>query len=295
MVDRQFFIVVPPQARPPRGATLVRSANPVSEPEARWEGGLRYLPLACGDGKNMVQLAGFCSTGFSGFTPAEDRPQQVDFVPFYVAAAQECSAISGQRELEATIERAGLLLEQCDTVGIAHELWTGTKAQAVNPDLPNAYLTKAGFTDVGTGSALGALTAFAELEQGLADCSCGGVGMIHASARTVTRWQNLYLFERQPDGRLLSALGTVVVSDPGYTGEGPGVSEGDTGEAWAYATGMVDLRRGAIQRYPANGGSIGDTLNRANNDFTAFAYRAAAATFDPCCHLGAKVDLTDLT
>lgn len=295
---RMFSVVEAPTNRPPRGATLLRSANPVTEGDARWEAGLRYRPEACGDG-NVVQAAGYCGAGFAGMPDPDDWPlnDDVDYVPPFVAVAQECSAIGGEREIAAIEDRARRLLENCATVGIARELWRGEIARDPNgprggdsADLPNNFLANAASYDL-LGSGLSMLDGLAALEEGLAGCSCGGVAMIHTTTQVVTYWKHLQLVDRQADGRLLTALGTIVVADPGYDGSGPGGASPDpTGaSSWAYGTGMVDVRLGAVQTLRDR-----DAV-RVQNDYRVFAYRAFAATFDPCCHLAAKLDHTSLT
>lgn len=296
MSDTQRFgtVVVAPPNRPPRGATLLRSVNPVtpSGPEVeggaeRWVRGILWQPDSCGDGE-IVHATGLCGGGaFAGFDVA-DRPDLVEYVPPFVAVGQNCSGISGEAELQRTAQRARELLERCQTVGIARELWRGDVAEAADPDLPNDWLAKDA-SDVGGGAPQPVRDAFAALEQGLADCSCGGQGVIHAMPYLATLWASLQLVERQPDGRLLSALGTVVVADPGYDGSGEDGGSGDPlASSWAYATAMVDVRLGAIA--VTNDAS---TLNLSTNDFDVYAYRPFAATFDPCCHLGVQVDHTD--
>lgn len=297
---RMFSIVEAPTGRPPRGATLLRTANPVTSADDRWEAGLRYRPEACGDG-NIVQAAGYCGAGFAGFPDPDDWPlgDDLDYVPPYVAVAQRCSAMGGEAELTRVEERARRLLENCQTVGIARELWRGNIARDPNgpgggdsTDLPNDYLANAAtYEDLGNGGNFSLLDGLAALEEGLAGCSCGGTGMIHTTAQVVTYWNHLNLLERLPDGRLVTALGTFVVADPGYDGSGQGGAAPDaTGQSsWAYATGMVDVRLGAVQ-FLRDREAI-----RVANDYLVYAFRAFAATFDPCCHLAAKLDHTSLT
>jgi hypothetical protein len=298
---RLFAVVDAPQRNAPRGATLLRSANPVTEPDDRWMAGLRYTPEACGDGR-IVQAAGYCGSGFAGMPDPDDWPlgDDVDYVPPFVAVAQECSVIGGPAELAIIEDRARRLLELCATVGIARELWRGEIARdPLGPDdptapepLPNNYLANsASYSDLGAGGDFSLLDGLAALEEGLAGCSCGGQGMIHTTSQVVTYWQHLNLLERQPDGRLLTALGTLVVADPGYDGSAQGGAAPDpTGaSSWAYATGLVDVRLGPVDTLADRG------IVRSQNTFTVYAFRPFAATFDPCCHLAAKLDHTTLT
>lgn len=290
MPDRLFVVVDTPTVRPPRGATLLRSANPVPETEGRWQAGIKWVPEACGDA-DVVQAVGYCGDGaFAGFPDPDERPlgTEADFVPPYVAVAQRCTALGGEQELTAVEERAMRLLENCQTKGIARELWTGTVATAET--LPNNFLSNAP-DDVGDGATLSVLDGIASLEQGLANCSCGGVGMIHTTAQVATFLAHLRLVERQPDGRLLTALGTLVVADPGYDGTGVGIAaaDEDMASSWAYATGMVDIRLGPVDVLRER------TDIRSRNDYTVYAFRPFSATFDPCCQLAAKLDHTTLT
>lgn len=254
--------------------------------------GLTWRPLVCG-GSDIVEVMDVCA-GFSGFVTS-DQPSTPQYVPPVVAVGMSCSAISGTTVLEETRERATALLDRCQTLGIARELWRGDAAQAANPDLPNDYLNdSSGLTQVASGASVSAMDSLANLEKYLATCSCAGNGMIHATPYTVTLWKHLQLVDRQPDGRIVTVLGTTVIADPGYDGSAPGGAVDATGAtAWAYATGPIDVRLGPVTVLPA--GELGESLVRSNNDWDVFAYRAFAATMDPCCKVAVKVDHATLT
>lgn len=290
MTSSGLFVVVDPvAARPPRGATLVASANPVTDSDPHWTAGLTWSPETCGT-SSVVEAVGVCGGAFSGFTVAT-RPEAVQYVPPHVAVGQRCSGISGVAELQATQERARRLLDRCQTLGIARELWRGDKAVAETPDLPNAYFGKSSALAQPNGTtSTAAWDALGWLEDYLASCSCGGVGMIHATPYTATIWSGLNLLERLPDGRIVTKLGTIVVADPGYDGSAPtqGAVDATKATAWAYATSMVDLRLGPVTLTPSD--VAGSALNRTNNDWTVYAHRPFAATFDPCCLAGVKVN-----
>lgn len=290
-MGRMWQVVETPSNRPPRGATLVRSANLLPVGDGEWVQGLRYQPDSCGG--QFVAATGLCGGAFGGFDEPADRPEVLDYVPPFVAAGQACSAINGEAELRAVEDRARRLLDQCETVGIARELWRGDVARAEvaggDAEFANDYLTKAATLDTLVAGAQPLQEAFAWLEQGLAECSCGGVGMIHAAPFTASLWVAAGLIERDAAGRLVSGLGTLVVADPGYDGSAPdGTTDATWATAWAYGSTMVDVRRGSIF-------TVGDrsTIDRQTNDFTVYAVRPFAATFDPCCHVGVRVDHTD--
>lgn len=285
MASRMWAVVDTTMDRPPRGATLIRSANLLPVGDGEWINGLRWQPLACGDGTVLVPTV--CGQ-FDGFGDPPAPPDNVDYVPLEVAAGARCSTGAGEQAIERATTRATALLEQCETVAIAGELWSGTAAGTSDEDLPNDYLANPDTLDVITEDPQPLVVALALLEQGLARCSCGGVGVIHASPFTASLWFSTGAIERTADGRLSTGLGNLVIADPGYDGSGP---DGDApvldGNAWAYATNMIDVRRGTVA-------TAGDrtTMDRAGNNFEVFAHRAFAATFDPCCHLGITVDHT---
>jgi hypothetical protein len=286
-----FAVVDPPPAGPPRGATLLRSANIVNDPDLHWLQGLRWRPLVCGSSQ-IGQGIEVCAQ-FSGFTHLSP-PANVDYNPPSVAVGIACSAISGEQEMRDTIDRASALLDRCETLGIARELWRG--AVATGEAWPNDFLANtATLTQIASGSSVSVLDALADLENYLASCGCGGTGMIHATAQTVTIWKHLQLIDKDPGGRLSTVLGTTVVADPGYDGSAPNGTVDATGaSAWAYATGMIDVRRGPVQLWPKPD-ALERGVNPGNNDFNAYAYRPFAATFDPCCHGGVLIDMTTLT
>jgi hypothetical protein len=193
--------------------------------------------------------------------------------------------------LQAAKERAVALLDRCMTLGIARELWTGTAAVAETPDLPNDFLANSGSVFEPNGStSTPAIEALAWLEETLGQRSCAGGSIIHCSPFTATIWRSLQLVQSTPDGRLLTALGTVVVADPGYDGSAPdGSKDATKAVAWAYGTGMVDVRLGPVKVLPP-GDTLMSGIDRTNNDFNVYAYRPFAATFDTCAHVGIKVN-----
>lgn len=289
-----YAVVVAPPVPAPRGATLLRSANPVDETDPRWMQGLTWRAEACGS-RDVIEGVDVC-VAFSGFTTDFTEPADPQYVPPHVAVALPCSGISGMTVLEETRDRAVRLLDRCQTLGIADELWTGDRAVA--RAWPNAYLSEPGVVeDLGGGAAVAVLDAFAALEEALAGNFCAGGGMIHATTQTVTLWKYLGLIDRQPDGRILSILGTVIVADPGYDGSAPDGTVDATGAtAWAYGSSMVDVRLGPIEVSTGSADALDlSGLDRRDNDLVVYAHRAFAATIDPCVRVGVKVNHATLT
>lgn len=264
--------VTAPVNTPPL-VSLVRSARRVDEGDFRWENGFAFSPEGC-EGGGILDPCGTTEKTIS------DNPALVEYDPYVVYAGDKCSSFGWQdRDYQA---RARRFLEACQSKHIAAELWTGTLATSAS--FPNPF-----FTDIAGDVVATAVTpteALACLEQGLAECQCGA-GMIHATPNVVTHWINAGLVLRE-GGLLMTYLGTIVVADGGYPGTGPGGTEPASGAVWAYATGIVEVRLGEVQIFPA---TLKEALNRETNLIEFRAERMASAVWDNCCLLAASVDV----
>lgn len=275
-----FSTVVPaPPATPPVYG-LVTSARLPNEADDRWIRGFGYEPEACG----TSSTAAICTTDNDKSVEASDA-ELLDYVPYVVWAGDMCTTIA-QRDRRGRAQR---LLLACESKTIARELWKGEVAQAES--LPNKYLASSDTEVVGGSSTEVALRdALAGMEEYLAACSCGGRSMIHVTTITATLLAGAQLVRREGD-LLYTILNTIVVPDAGYDGSSPdGEVDGTGATAWMYGTGLVDVRRSSIDVLGVDNNS---GINRANNDWTVIAERAAAATFDPCCLGGINVDLRE--
>lgn len=219
---------------------------------------------------------------------APENPGLVEYEPFLVMGADVCSTMDRTRDRR---ERARLQLLATESWQIAREVWEGAVARSTTPDLPNDYLASAD-TTVLDATAVGYVSALAELEAALLDCMHGARGMIHASPYTLTLWNEAGLVRTTDQGIILTALDTIVVADAGYTGSGPGAVEGDPPvaadlavSAWAYGTGLVHLRRGLIYEV----GDEQSQIDRSTNTWEVFVERPVAAYWSPCCQLGIHV------
>lgn len=271
-----------PQATPPR-TSLVNSAldaaafaawNP--EDEAKRTNGFTFAPESCGRNVRIVDRCEITTLD----TP-DDNPDVVEVVAYEVRAYDKCSTLTGERDREGRVRR---LLAACESKQIASELWTGTLAQASS--WPNRYLASPEADEV-TSGATDPFTALACLERGLQLCSCGGRGMIHASAEVVTLWSERGVLRREGN-TILTIHDTIVVTDAGYDGSSPDGDAATSGSVWAYATGLVYVYRGPVTVYADEG----STIDRATNDQVVWAQRPAAATWgDQCCHKAAQLDI----
>lgn len=256
---------------PPR-VGLVASARTVTEPDERWTNGFTWAPENCVD----AYVEDPCVTRTSGKIIGENSDVST-FEPYVIWTGDKCSPFQ-ERDYKGRAQR---LLQACESKQIEKEFWAGAQAQT-SGWTGNRYLAQA--TDILTGNAVAPIDALACLEQYLADCGCGGSGMIHATRATVIMWSQMGVLMRE--GNLITTInGTIVVPGAGYDGSGPqGVPAAD-GSVWAYATGLVEVRRSTILVIPD---TYAEALDRAHNTIEFRAERMGAATWDGCC-LGAVI------
>lgn len=269
----------PQPAAPPR-VGLVAQARIVDEPDERWVQGFTYSPDNCGESG----IGDPC--GFSKAIP--DAEGNLSFDPFAVWAGDKCSSFGFEsRDWQ---ERARRQLRACESAQIEAELWGGAFAQD-DEDRPNRFLASEA-SDVLTSSAADAGDALACLEQGLAQCNCGQRGMIHATRQIVTEWSALNLVRRDGN-QILTIHDTIVVPGAGYDGSSPLGEPAADGSIWAYATGLIDLRLSAVFVIPRASevdALMREALNRDEDTVEVRAERAAAATWDGCCHFAVEID-----
>lgn len=283
--------VVPNPARPPRVGLIVSANRPndgAASPERTdndsgtkwWKDGFGFKPEACAS-------SGVSDKCEIGALDADSGADIVNFEPYLVWAGYECSTFGFN--LEDYRGRAERALLACQGAQVEAEFWTGDLARAQvleDADSPfevNGYLSSED-SDVITAGADTPTNALALLEQALA-CNCGQQGMIHATRGVASLWHQGGALRREGN-LLLTVNDTIVVPGAGYDGSGPYGPAAD-GSVWAYATGIVDVRLAPIDIIP---GSADRARDRATNTITIYAERAAAATWDGCCHFAAEIN-----
>ena len=265
---------------------LLSAAVEVTGGDERWVNGFAYeaescdpaqsLPIWCNPGQVWDSRGGTSYAKEPGLSGGI-----VEYDPFLIIGSDFCTTLDRDRDREGRARRQLLATESHQ---LEAEVWDGAIAYTEGND--NNYLAKDTTTDLGSAELN---QAFAALEQGLAECLHGQRGMIHATPYTVSLWYAQDLI-RVEGGLLLSALDTIVVAGSGYSGSAPGEPPTPptdiTLAAYAYATGMVAVRRGAIT--PADDGDTGSRIDHYRNDETVFVERPVAATWS-CCTLGIEV------
>jgi hypothetical protein len=166
-------------------------------------------------------------------------------------------------------------MEAATSKGLERVFWTGGSA----PDPDSQYLAHPDAVELST-TAVTPGYGLALLEQAIADCGAGGRGMIHAPVGVASLWGAGGGLSQEGPRLVAPARGNVVVAGAGYPGSGKTGAAPAAGTAWAFATGMVQVRLGAIQILPE---TLGEALDRRTNELTYRAERSVSAVFDPCC------------
>lgn len=274
-------VVQAPPATPPR-VSLVTAGRDPRPPDERWTAGFSYGYVNCVPEPTIHDACAVGENRAVGTRTTAPPPT----TPWVVEVADKCSAFgfdSGDYQA-----RAAQLLDAATPWGIEHEFWRGDAAQA--DAWGNLYLADHGspaFVDVG-GAAVKLFDGLALLQEAIGNSRTRG--MIHADVRTVSLWESFGFGLRREGQLLLDAFDNYIVPGGGYDGSGDQGAAAAAGHAWAYATGIVEVRRAAPQTTPA---TFGEALDRRNNTIVFAASRFVAATWDGCLHAGVLLDLTD--
>lgn len=254
---------------------------PSGSTAARWAtDGVTFTHDACGAIEDDLT---FCE-GDSDFADPNGTPSASGTVvtedAIRMRAGSICSRSSGPDTLAVVEARARRMLGLWQHEAVARSFWN------------DQLRVDAGIVTAAAGVAV--IDGLATIEEAMAglsadpdadiECGAGQRAMIHVNPRTVTVLASMGLI-REAGGLLLTAMDSVVVTGPGYTGDGPaGQSAADADSAWVYGTGFVDVRLSAPQ--------VTRTLDRQDNDYTVWAARAAVVTAPGCCVVTSKLNLT---
>jgi len=244
----------------------------------RWQGGFSFLPESCGDGIIWVPC------GTENESAISDTRIIQTYEPTAIEVAVQCSSF-GYKAIDFR-DRATRFLNGVQHRVAGAEFWYGTKAIAEG--LPNNYLEKSGYTDLGV--ATGPTVMLASLQSYLDQTGIGGWGFIHAPKRLVDAWMTGWLIDdddTDPENiRLFDAYGNEIIADPGY----PDVVNED-GNWEAYATGPVYGKLGGMMIVP---NKMSAALDRATNTIVYRAERMHALVWDGCQHAKSQIPEADL-
>jgi len=285
-------VVNPPRTERGRGG-LLDTFDPIRPQDAMWRVGFTFQPLG-----GCLEATSYAPCVATDRDPVRSDAENPIFIPIEIEGAYTCGTAGFQvAEYRAHAES---ILDEWTSHRLEDELWTGDLA--VTNSLPTPFLTNPlSLTILNSGDPIPLPYALARLQRQLRSCLGGGRGVIHARSDVVSLWQQSgAVFVSGASGALLDVFGNFVVSGSGYDGSSPytealneivpGTSTVDATDAtaWAYGTGLLDVYLDDAVIRPDK---MSEALTRGTNDVTFYAGRVAAASFDPCCHLGINVDL----
>lgn len=266
--------------------------NDVERPGASapvlWIRGFAFRPQIC-NGGGRINPDGTVVTTATGPVDA------VTVRPYLVEGFDKRSTFGAPNDNERAEARywAHQQLLACEGKQIEAELWTGLLTDGSAST--NRHLTSSDVSLIEGDRLVGHVSALAALEREIRVQTCGGPAMIHCRADTASYWVAEHLV-RRVGNLLLTEQGTIVVVGAGYTGSAPDTGTltldpnhagavPSTDSAWAYATSIVDVRRGDfITSQP-----IRERVDTSTNLITTYERRPAASAWG-CLHLGIHVD-----
>lgn len=281
-------ITAPPNRQPAAG--LIALGVPVTASDNRWEGGLGFDPETCDAG--VVYDINCAATVTAKALPT--NPDLVEYDPVLIIGSDRCSTMTGERDRRG---RATRHLLSVQSHHLERTFWTGEATDDAVPDGGARPHLADGTATVLAGTATDFRQAVAVLDQALTGCLHGQQGMVHltpVALALVVSGPLSPILERDASGRWITPNGHLVVAGSGYTGGGPRSAPGEDLPAapnllavppanqWIYGTAMVHVLLGDVAYF--------DDVNRAVNDQTVRAERAAAA-FHGCCKYAINVDL----
>lgn len=253
-----------------RYGLLSAAAGPIDLPPHGRGGGVRYVPVTCGE---ATPYPIDCSGGFVDHAEkdVDSETPVFDARPFMVTASIECGSVGyTEAQNEARVQRRLANGEQ----GAAElALWTGaTSVGGTSLDIENLQdsavdvaVDSSDFTAV-----LAGLEDWLYLQQGY-----GNIGYLHAPVLTAAWAGDHHAVEK--DGPLKKTpYGSIWIFGGGYPGTGAGGAEPPAGGAYIYITGQVTVWRASdVFTYPPE-----QTMDRSTNQILLLAEREYAIGFD---------------
>lgn len=192
-----------------------------------------------------------------------------------------CRAPYVGNDFEQWRNRATLAFDAVEGYGVEKEFALG----ATNDDNP-ALVRDADIIDA---TGVDPAEALALLENYGAETGFGRLCTIHADPATVTRWNKEFYLDKTGT-RMETRLGTPVAVGSGYVGVVPdGQGALTDGQAWAFITGPVIMRRSAIDLVPE---TLTESIDKSTNTLTALTERAYVVAWDTAVHGAILIDRT---
>lgn len=266
----------------PRFGLLPAAARFEPSADQRWGNGLTWLPELHAPTSEAFGTRALLCEMVNVEHGSDDKAAFEDAYPFEVYAFDWCSTLEA-RDYEARSRR---LLLGTQSRSVAEEFWTGAIASATNNG--NTWLASA--TTLATAAALAPAKALAKLDAAVRDALSNGEGMIHCTVEVLNRLMADQAVRR--DGtQWVTASGTIVVADAGYTGDRDGQN---VNTEWMVGTTKVEVVLGQVETL--NLGTpegLRQAVYDDVNDIKVWSRRAVMVMHDPnLCLIAAQVDLS---
>lgn len=281
VVEQPFLI--------PPTISLVNAAIDATPDGERWINGFQYSPEACVGGQAFSLQD--CDPDYSTAVKlTADSGAPITGTPYGIHAQDTCSTFSYQ--WRDYVARATRLLLATESEWIASELWAPSY-EPNNIGFTNAPIF---YDNTPGGGPVSLSVAIALIEQAAFQTFDTWQPQIHMPPSIFTQIAGITgagVLLTQVGNRWYTPMGSQIVVDKGYSGNGPGNDPtGQSTYKWIYATPPVQVRRGPIMVIP---GEMSEAVLRRENQVTYRAERAAHASFDYHCGVvGLQVAYTSL-
>ena len=268
-------LITAPEPIGRRYGLLSAAAGPIDLPPHGAGGGVRYVPVSCGEAHAWpIECAddAVVSTAKQG----DPGDELVEADPFAVYASYECGSVGyTPREFTDKVLRR---LANGEQGAVEYSLWTG------NSDVGGVDLGISNFQDDASAitvaneadlvSVISAMEEWAYLTMGY-----GNVAYIHAPV-SMAAWFGADHLIRIEGGLYKTDFGSIIVFGGGYPGTGANGEAPPAGGAYLHITGQTTVYRSAEPFvYP-----VPQTLDKSTNQYFLLAEREYAVAFD--CMVG---------
>jgi hypothetical protein len=268
-------LITAPEPIGRRYGLLSAAAGPIDLPPHGAGGGVRYVPVSCGEAHAWpIECTGeaVVSTAKQG----DPGDELVEANPFAVYASYECGSVGyTPREFTDKVLRR---LANGEQGAVEYSLWTG------NSDVGGVDLGISNFQDdasaitVADDSDLASVVSAME-EWAYFTMRYGNVAYIHAPV-SMAAWFGTNHLIRFENGLYKTDFGSIIVFGGGYPGTGANGEAAPVGGAYMHITGQTTVYRSAEPFvYP-----VPQTLDKSTNQYFLLAEREYAVAFD--CMVG---------
>lgn len=244
----------------------------VEEGGGRWESGVKVDGYAA----HAPSLFEPCATGTFRVKEEGETGPQPRFNPIGVYYPITCSTHGKSNASVASfIDMAERLLDATISFGVEKALSQGVAVSS------NPYLADTNLVDL-AGGTVSPRVGLAYLENAIG--LTGRKGLLHATPAIASRWFE----DPQTDvENLVTSNGTPVAAGGGYIGANPAGTPAGPDETidWAFATGPVEVRLGALDRAVDR-----DVVDHTINEVTVRAERVVLVEWDTALQVGVRID-----